>query len=102
MKIRSITAFCAPGYPVNRLLLQHLGIFANHAHALFTQEGFEVETLRLALPPFSNFVDPRYLKNIAQKLYIEAHAEGFEYLSLGPAQTYNPDVNFSFGKSGVR
>ncbi len=92
MKIRSITVFCAPGYPANRLLLQHLGIFANHTHALFTQEGFEVETLRLALPPFSNFVDPRYLKNIAQKLYIEAHAEGFEYLSLGPAQTYNPEA----------
>ena len=28
MKIRSITVFCEPGYPVNRLLLQQVGIFA--------------------------------------------------------------------------
>jgi len=87
LKIRSITVFCAPGYPANRLLLQHLGIFANHARALFTQAGFEVESLRLALPPFSSFVEPRRLAEAAPELSIEAHAEGFEYLSLGPAQT---------------
>ncbi|HOE35604.1 MAG: DUF711 family protein [Chloroflexi bacterium] len=92
MKIRSITVFCALGYPANRLLLQHLGIFANHARALFTQEGFEVETLRLALPPFSEFVNPRDLSAAAQNLSIEAHAEGFEYLSLGPALTTDPEA----------
>lgn len=92
MKIRSITVFCAPGFPANRLLLQHLGIFANHARALFTQEGFEVETLRLALPPFSEFVDLRGLSAAAQQLSIEAHAEGFEYLSLGPAKTDDPEA----------
>ncbi len=87
MKIRSITVFCAPGWPPNRLLLQQLGIFANHARAVFTQEGFEVQTLRMALPPFSRFVAPQHLAAAARELSIEAHAEGFEYLSLGPALT---------------
>ena len=91
MKIRSITVFCAPGFPANRLLLQHMGIFANHARAVFTQEGFEVETLRLALPPFSSFIAPRQLVEAAQALSIEAHADGFDYLSLGPAQATDPD-----------
>lgn len=91
MKIRSISVFCAPGFPANRLLLQHMGIFANHARAVFTQEGFEVETLRLALPPFSSFIAPRQLVEAAQALSIEAHAEGFDYLSLGPAQATDPD-----------
>ena len=87
MKIRSITVFCAPGWPPNRLLLQQLGIFANHARAVFTQEGFEVQTLRMALPPFSRFAAPQHLAAAARELSIEAHAEGFEYLSLGPALT---------------
>ena len=52
MKIRSITVFCQPGFPVNRLLLQKVGIFANHARKLFQDKGFEVQSLRLATPPF--------------------------------------------------
>jgi hypothetical protein len=90
MKIRSITFFArlATGQPP---AAPALGIFANHTHALFTQEGFEVETLRLALPPFSNFVDRDILRNRPKALY-RRHAEGFEYLSLGPAQTYNPEA----------
>ncbi|MEL7645392.1 MAG: DUF711 family protein [Anaerolineaceae bacterium] len=92
MKIRSITVFCAPGFPANRLLLQHLGIFANHARVVFTQEGFEVESLRLALPSFSSIVEPRRIVAAAQELSIEAHAEGFDYVSLGPALPGDPEA----------
>ncbi len=85
MKIRSITVFCEPGYPVNRLLLQQVGIFANHARKLFEDEGFEVQSLRLATPPFGQFVAPFDLPDAAQSYAVEAHADGFEYISLGPA-----------------
>lgn len=84
MKIRSITVFCQPGFPVNRLLLQQVGIFANHARKLFKDNGFEVQSLRLATPPFEQFIAPVDLAMAAQSYAIEAHADGFEYISLGP------------------
>jgi Uncharacterized conserved protein len=85
MKIRSITVFCEPGYPVNRLLLQRVGIFSNHARKLFEDAGFEVQSLRLATPPFGQFVAPIDLPQAAQSYSVEAHGDGFEYISLGPA-----------------
>lgn len=84
MKIRSITVFCQPGFPVNRLLLQQVGIFANHALKLFQDNGYEVQSLRLATPPFEQFIAPVDLAMAAQSYAIEAHADGFEYISLGP------------------
>ncbi len=87
MKIRSITVFCQPGYPPNRLLLQQLGIFAGHARTLYEQAGYEVESLRLATPPFASFLSPEKLVEAALTLAIETHAEGFEYISLGPVPT---------------
>ena len=84
MKIRSITVFCQPGFPVNRLLLQQVGIFANHARKLFQDNGYEVQSLRLATPPFEQFIAPVDLAMAAQSYAIEAHADGFEYISLGP------------------
>ncbi len=84
MKIRSITVFCQPGFPVNRLLLQQVGIFANHALKLFQDKRYEVQSLRLATPPFEQFIAPVDLAMAAQSYAIEAHADGFEYISLGP------------------
>ena len=85
MKIRSITVFCEPGYPINRLMLQQVGIFANHARKLFQDAGFEVQSLRLATPPFGQYVAPIDLTDAAQSYAVEAHGDGFEYISLGPA-----------------
>jgi len=76
MKIRSITVFCEPGYPVNRLLLQQVGIFATHARKLFEEAGFEVQSLRLATPPFGQFVAPIDLPEAAQSCAIEAMPMG--------------------------
>ncbi len=92
MKIRSITVFCQPGFPPNRLLLQQLGIFAGHARALYEQAGYEVESLRLATPPFASFLSADNLQDAALTLAIETHAEGFEYISLGPVPANRPDL----------
>ena len=89
MRIRSITVFCAPGYPPNRTLLSRVGIFANHALHELVNAGYEVQTLRMATPPFPLWL-PAYGRPLeADHLAIEAHAEGFEYLSLGPASPNN-------------
>lgn len=92
MKIRSITVFCQPGFPPNRLLLQQLGIFAGHARMLYDQAGYEVESLRLATPPFVSFLSPENLVEAALTLAIETHAEGFEYISLGPVPANRSEV----------
>ena len=92
MKIRSITVFCQPGFPPNRLLLQQLGIFAGHARALYEQAGYKVESLRIATPPFASFLSADNLQDAALTLAIETHAEGFEYISLGPVPADRPDL----------
>lgn len=89
MRIRSVTVFGDIGYPPNRTLLSHLGIFANHARHTFIQSGYEVQTLRLATPPFPTWLPACDRAAASAHLAIEAHAEGFEYLSLGPAQPGN-------------
>jgi uncharacterized protein (UPF0210 family) len=87
MKIRSITVFCQPSFPVNRLLLQQVGIFANHAQFLYQKQGYKVQSLRLATPPVEQFVAPIDFPLAAQDYAIEAHADGFEYISLGSIAT---------------
>lgn len=91
MKVRSITLFANPGYPPNRLLLDQLGIFARHAQSAFSQAGITVETIRLATPPFPQWLPLRNIVPLVQELSIEASAVGMDYLSLGPALPEYPE-----------
>jgi hypothetical protein len=56
MKIRSITYFCNPGWPVDEGVLQRAGMFARAAREAFQTAGYEVQTMRLALPPFMSYL----------------------------------------------
>ncbi len=85
MRIRSITVFVHPRWPVNRLALQKVGIFAQQAQAAFTKAGYEVQTLRLATPPFPCFLSPQDYVDSVTAMEVLAHSEGFDYISLGPA-----------------
>jgi uncharacterized protein (UPF0210 family) len=85
MRIRSITTFVHPRWPVNRLALQKVGVFAQHAQAAFTKAGYDVQTLRLATPPFPSFLSPQDYVGSVTGMEVLAHSEGFEYISLGPA-----------------
>jgi hypothetical protein len=89
MEIRSITFFCNPAYPVNKLLLQKAGIFTRHAKVAFEQAGYPVQTVRLATPPFPTYLSLDNFVVGAQTLMLEAHGEGFDYVSIGPAQPDN-------------
>jgi len=85
MRIRSITYFVHPRWPISELILQKAGIFARHARDTFEKAGFTVQTVRLATPPFHEFLDPEDLTEAVTKISVLAHSEGFEYVSLGPA-----------------
>jgi uncharacterized protein len=85
MRIRSITVFIHPRWPISELILQKAGIFAQHARDVYQNAGYEVQTVRLATPPFHEFLVPEDYLAFVTKIEFLAHSEGFEYVSLGPA-----------------
>lgn len=89
MKIRSITGFCS----------QHeacgpTGAFLAAAREAFTDAGFEVQTVRLALPPLRHLVDPSSpaaaLVERAVAFEERAHEFGIDYVALGPHRPGDP------------
>ncbi len=85
MRIRSITIFLHPRWPISELALQKAGIFAEHAQKVLKEAGFEVQTVRLATPPWHTWLIPEDYAQMVTRLGFLAHAEGFEYIALGPA-----------------
>jgi hypothetical protein len=91
MRIRSITTFVHPRWPISELVMQKAGIFAQHARKVFQSAGYEVQTVRLATPPFPEFLIPQDYLSIVTRMEVIAHSEGFDYVSLGPAIPEKPE-----------
>lgn len=95
MKIRSITVFLNPGNPLEAVRLQKAAAFRDGATQAFQAAGYEVQTTRLATPPFPTLLvpgeEPTSLGDYAQVLEAAAKEAGFAYLSLGPALPENPE-----------
>jgi uncharacterized protein (UPF0210 family) len=94
MKIRSITYFCNPGWPLERKKLEAAGMFLTEAKVEFEAAGYEVQTTRLATIPFPLLLGadkihetPRLAAEISQLL----PEIGAEYAALGPALAGIPD-----------
>ena len=87
MKIRSITYFVHPRWPISELILQKAGIFCRHARDAFTKAGYPVQTVRMATPPFPEYLTSEDYANATTRIEVMAHSEGFEYVSMGPAST---------------
>ena len=92
MKIRSITYFFNPGWPLDDNKFQAAGKFLAEAKSAFETAGYEVQTTRLATIPF-----PHLLKNnidetpkLAQAVEALLASIGVEYASLGPALPEKP------------
>ncbi len=91
MKIRSITVFCSPNWPVDEEVLRRAGQFVETAQGAYEAAGYEVQTLRMALPPFPLWLsDKDDIPRIAQALETAVAEQGFAYLSLGPALPSEP------------
>jgi len=88
MKIRSITYFCNPKYPLDEKVIQKAGTFLAEAKSAYEAAGYEVQTIRLATIPFPKLLGEEninrlpeltgHMDKIAQELNIG-------YVSLGPA-----------------
>jgi len=96
MKIRSITYFCNPGYPLDEKKLRAAGLFASEAKKAFEEAGFEVQTTRLATVPFPRLLGAGKISEtpkLAEKLSGILTEAGISYAALGPAV---PDVPTSY------
>jgi uncharacterized protein (UPF0210 family) len=94
MKIRSITTFINPKWPLKEKSFKQAGEFNKNAQAAYENAGYEVQTNRLATIPF-----PLLFKGLKHKQIIQAAvalekaatAQGFAYISLGPALINMPE-----------
>ncbi len=88
MKIRSITYFCNPGWPLEEKRLRSAGEFLVEAKSAFQAEGFEVQTTRLATTAFPRLLgisEITELPRLAEKIDRILPETGADYASLGPA-----------------
>lgn len=96
MRIRSITYFCNPGYPLDESILQGAGKFLSDAKSAYEAAGYEVQTVRLATVPFPRLLGDDNIDRLPDlTTHIDEIAQdlGVGYVSLGPAL---PDVPRSY------
>ena len=94
MKIRSITYFCNPGWPLDESKLAQAGKFLAEAKAAYESIGFEVQTTRLATVPFPQILGADQIgatPRLAEQVSAAIHFAGIAYAALGPAQPEVPD-----------
>ncbi len=88
MKIRSITYFCNPKYPLDEKVLQNAGQFLAEAKFAYEAAGYEVQTVRLATVPFPELLGHENINRLPEfTSQIDHIAQGLKigYVSLGPA-----------------
>jgi uncharacterized protein (UPF0210 family) len=96
MKIRSITYFCNPGWPIDETKLEQAGKFLAEAKAAYEAGGFELQSTRLATRPFPQILGGEQIGHtprLAERMSELIQAAGIDYAALGPAQ---PEVPESF------
>ena len=88
MKIRSITYFCNPKYPLEEKALQKAGTFLAEAKSAYEAAGYEVQTVRLATIPFPKLLSEENIDKLPAltgQLADIAKQLNIGYFSLGPA-----------------
>ena len=88
MKIRSITFFCNPNFPLEEKTLQTAGKFLAEAKSAYEAAGYEVQTVRLATIPFPDLLGEENINRLPElvvQLDRIARELNIGYVSLGPA-----------------
>jgi len=88
MKIRSITYFCNPKYPLDEKVIQQAGTFLAKAKSAYEAAGYEVQTVRLATIPFPKLLGEKNISDlpkVAEQFSKLIQQNGIEYAALGPA-----------------
>jgi len=93
MKIRSITYFCNPKFPLDEKVLHQAGEFLAKAKSAYEAAGYEVQTVRLATIPFPKLIGEKQINDLpklAEQFAKLIQQNGIEYASLGPALPESP------------
>ena len=93
MKIRSITCFFDPGWPLDQNQLSRACSFLAEARLRLADRGYEVQTARLASVPFPTILPDLSANTVisfAKELEEAALRCGIEYISIGPALPHLP------------
>ena len=92
MKIRSITYFFNPCWPLNEQKFNSAGRFLAEAKSAFEAAGYEVQTMRLATVPFPQLLDNHIEETprLAEAIESLMSSIGVEYVALGPASPNMP------------
>lgn len=88
MKIRSITYFCNPGYPLKENVLREAGDFLSKAKSAYEAAGFEVQTVRVATVSFAKLLGEKHIDKLpkyAEQFTNVMKQNGVVYAALGPA-----------------
>jgi len=88
MKIRAITYFFSPKFPLEEETLKTAGNFLKEAKSAYEAEGYEVQTVRLATIPFPNLLGEENLDQLPMltSQITDAMKElNINYISFGPA-----------------
>jgi len=87
MKIRSITYFFNPGWPLDENKFNSAGRFLSEAKSAFKAENYEIQTTRLATVPFPHLLNEKIEETpkLADAIERLIPSIGAEYVSLGPA-----------------
>lgn len=94
MKIRSVTYFDSPGYPIRDEFLIRSENFVSEVQKHFKNGDFEVQTIRFAAPPFPAFLNHLSIEKTiryARELEELMNDQGYLYISLGPALPEYPE-----------
>ncbi len=93
MKIRSITYFLNPKYPLDETALRKAGEFLAQAKSAYEAAGYEVQTTRLATIPFPKLLNGKIDQTplLAQKMSGMLNQIGVSYAALGPALIEFPE-----------
>jgi uncharacterized protein (UPF0210 family) len=93
MKIRSITYFCNPKYPLDESTLRKASDFFVQAKSAYQAAGYEVQTTRLATIPFPKLLNGKVKETplLAEKMSGLLKQVGAEYAALGPALIESPE-----------
>jgi uncharacterized protein len=89
MKVRSITYFCNPGWPLEDSKIEHAALFLAEARAACEAAGYQVQSTRLATVPFLQMLGADRIAEtprLAEKMAAAIQAVGIAYASLGSAQ----------------
>jgi uncharacterized protein len=81
MKIRSITYFCNPKYPLDEKVLRKAGRFLAKARSAYEAAGYEVQTVRLATIPFPKLLGAENIDKLLE--YTSQIADIAQQLNIG-------------------